>query len=69
MRIIAVARTTPSIELVFTQALAVYRIPVPEGQDVVAELDVPDDKDYNIAFFNGSGGLSESSASCILLMS
>lgn len=56
-RISAAARTTLGTELVFTKALAVYRIPVTEGQDVTADLNVPDDKDYNIAFFNGSGSL------------
>ena len=56
-RIAAAARTTLGTELIFTQALAVYRIPVTEGQEVTADLTVPDDKDYNMAFFNSSGSL------------
>jgi hypothetical protein len=54
-RINAAARTTVNTELTFDNALAVWRMPVSEGQELTAEMTVPDDKDYNIAFFDGSG--------------
>ena len=54
-RINAAARTTVNTELTFDNALAVWRMPVTEGQELTAEMTVPDDKDYNIAFFDGSG--------------
>jgi len=54
-RINAAARTTLNTELTFDNALAVWRMPVSVDQDLVAEMTVPSDKDYNIAFFDGSG--------------
>ena len=54
-RINAAARTTLNTELTFTNALAVWRMPVSIDQDLVADMTVPDDKDYNIAFFDGTG--------------
>lgn len=54
-RINAAARTTVNTELTFDNALAVWRMPVSVGQELTAQMTVPDDKDYNIAFFDGSG--------------
>ena len=54
-RINAAARTTVNTELAFDNALAVWRMPVSTGQELTAEMNVPADKDYNIAFFDGSG--------------
>ena len=54
-RINAAARTTVNTELTFDNALAVWRMPVTVGQELTADLTVPEDKDYNIAFFDGSG--------------
>lgn len=54
-RIGAAARTTVNTVLTFDNALAVWRMPVSAGQELIAELVVPDDKDYNIAFFDDSG--------------
>ena len=54
-RINAAARTTVNTELTFDNALAVWRMPVSTGQELTAEMIVPADKDYNIAFFDGSG--------------
>ena len=54
-RINAAARTTLNTELIFSNALAVWRMPVTAGQDLEADMTVPDDKDYNMAFFDGSG--------------
>ncbi len=40
---------------VFTQALAIYRYQVTPGMRLTATLDVPDDKDYQMAFFDTLG--------------
>jgi len=55
LRIFSAAQTTLNTELTFSQALAVYKFPVVAGQDITAELTVPDDKDYNMALFDDEG--------------
>lgn len=39
----------------FTNALAVYKVAVSNGQRLTANLEVPDDKDYNMALFDTNG--------------
>ncbi len=55
MRIADAATATAGTPQVFTQALAIYRYTVTPGARLTATLDVPADKDYQMAFFDTSG--------------